>query len=124
MYFFIFFNFSIISVITILPKQGQNIENTTFLHVKMTVVQGCVGAKIFRIVFYEQNGPKTVKKWPNDGPDNLFTVPYRVRKSAEQTITTLAGVIFCRFLLVVTLSRASSDQWLGIDDSTRLVAIN
>ena len=59
---FYFFNFSIISVITILPKKGQNTENTTFLHVKMTVVQGCARAKIFRIVFYGQNDPKTVKK--------------------------------------------------------------
>ena len=46
----------------ILPKKGQNTENTTFLHVKMMVVQGCARAKIFRIVFYGQNDPKTVKK--------------------------------------------------------------
>ena len=39
MYFLFFFNFRIISVITILPKKGQNTENTTFLHVKMTAVR-------------------------------------------------------------------------------------
>ena len=45
-----------------MPKKGQNTENTTFLHVKMPVVQGCARAEIFRIVFYGQNDPKTVVK--------------------------------------------------------------
>ena len=45
-----------------MSKKGRNTENTTFLHVKMTVVQGCARAEIFKIVFYGQNDAKTVKK--------------------------------------------------------------
>ena len=45
---FYFFNLSTITVITILPKTGQNTENTTFLHVKMTAFRACPAGKSYQ----------------------------------------------------------------------------
>ena len=45
---FIFFNFSIITVITILPKTDQNTENTTFFHVKMKAFRACPAGKSYQ----------------------------------------------------------------------------
>ena len=45
---FIFVHFGIIIVITILPKTGQNTENTTFLHVKMKAYRACPADKSYQ----------------------------------------------------------------------------
>ena len=46
--FYFFFNFSTITVITILPKTCQNTENTTFLHVKMTAFRAFWSSKSYQ----------------------------------------------------------------------------